>query len=298
MKRQEAINLPILFNIFKNIISVSVLFFFTLSFADQPLPWQLGFQEPATPTMEKIHSLYYFMLMILAVIVIFIAALITYVLLRFNARVNPIPTTTSHNVTLEIIWTVIPVLLLTIIAVPTFKIIYFASEVPEAELTLKVVGHQWYWSYQYPDNGGISFDSYMIQDKDLQRGQKRLLDVDNRVVLPAETIVRIQVTASDVIHSFAVPAFGIKTDAVPGRVNETWIKVDRPGVYYGQCSELCGAQHAFMPIAVEIVPKQDFQRWLEQAKIKYANKFEAPYTIVSEVKLNDNKTLLHHKHYR
>jgi cytochrome c oxidase subunit 2 len=196
-------------------------------------------------------------------------------------------------VALEIFWTLIPVLLLTIIAVPTFKIIYFANEVPEAELTLKVVGHQWYWSYQYPDNGDIAFDSYMIQDKDLQAGQKRLLDVDNRVVLPAETIIRIQVTASDVIHSFAVPAFGIKTDAIPGRVNETWIKVANPGVYYGQCSELCGAQHAFMPISVEIVSKQDFQKWLEQAKIKYASKFNKEYMVASKTTANSFGAITH-----
>ncbi len=282
-----------LLNIKKSAVLFSILFFSTLSFADQPLPWQMGFQEPATPTMEKIHSLYYFMLAILTVIVVFVGGLIIYVLLRFNARANPVPTTTSHNVALEIFWTLIPVLLLTIIAVPTFKIIYFANEVPEAELTLKVVGHQWYWSYQYPDNGDIAFDSYMIQDKDLQAGQKRLLDVDNRVVLPAETIIRIQVTAGDVIHSFAVPAFGIKTDAIPGRVNETWIKVDNPGVYYGQCSELCGAQHAFMPISVEIVSKQDFQKWLEQAKIKYASRFNKAYMVASKTTANSFGAITH-----
>jgi cytochrome c oxidase subunit 2 len=281
MWQQKAINLYSQLNVLKSILLLSI-FFCTSSFADQPVPWQTGFQVPATPTMEKIHALYYFMLAILTVIVIFVAALMIYVLLKFNAKANPTPTKTSHNVTLEILWTAIPVVLLTIIAVPTFKIIYFASEVPEAELTLKVVGHQWYWSYEYPDNGGIAFDSYMIQDKDLKPGQKRLLDVDNRVVLPAKTIIRIQVTGGDVIHSFAVPSFGIKTDAIPGRVNETWIKVDNPGVYYGQCSELCGAQHAFMPIAVEIVSKEDFQKWLEQAKIKYAERFSNPYKILSQ----------------
>jgi cytochrome c oxidase subunit 2 len=257
---------------FKKLTFITVILLVcSVAFADQPVPWQIDFQRPATPTMEKIHSLYYFMLVMLAAIVAFVVGLMAYVLIRFRASNNPIPSTTSHNVLIEILWTAIPVVLLTIIAIPTFKIIYFANEVPEAEFTLKVVGHQWYWSYQYPDHDNIAFDSYMIQDKDLKPGQKRLLDVDNRIVVPEKTIIRIQVTGADVIHSFAVPSFGIKIDAVPGRVNETWIKVDEPGVYYGQCSELCGAQHAFMPIAVEVVSKEEFQNWLAQAKTKYAN---------------------------
>jgi cytochrome c oxidase subunit 2 len=254
---------------------------FGLVFADQPTDWQLDFQRPATPTMEKIHSLYYFMLMILSVIVVFVFGLLAYTLVKFNEKANPVPSKVSHNVLIEVLWTAIPVILLTIIAIPTFKIIYFANEVPEAEFTLKVVGHQWYWSYEYPDNGGVAFDSYMIQDKDLQAGQKRLLDVDNRVVIPVDTIVRIQVTGADVIHSFAVPAFGIKIDAIPGRVNETWVKVDRPGVYYGQCSELCGANHAFMPIAIQVVTKEEFQSWLIEAKAKFAINSNYNYKISS-----------------
>jgi cytochrome c oxidase subunit 2 len=250
---------------------ITLLLISTFAFGDQPVPWQIDFQPPSTPTMEKIYSLYYFMLIMLTIIVVFVCGLLVYVLVKFNARANPTPSKTSHNVALEILWTAIPVVLLTIIAIPTFKIIYFANETPEAEFTLKVVGHQWYWSYEYPDHDRITFDSYMIQDKDLKPGQKRLLEVDNRVVIPEKTIVRIQVTGGDVIHSFAVPAFGIKIDAVPGRVNETWVKVDKPGVYYGQCSELCGSQHAFMPIAVQVVSKEEFQNWLIQAKAKFAN---------------------------
>jgi cytochrome c oxidase subunit 2 len=194
-----------------------------------------------------------------------------YVMVKFDARNNPTPSKTSHNVMIEILWTAIPVVLLTIIAIPTFKIIYFANEVPEAEFTLKVVGRQWYWSYEYPDHDKIAFDSYMIQDKDLKPGQKRLLEVDNRVIVPQGTVIRIQVTGADVIHSFAIPSFGIKIDAIPGRVNETWIKVDRLGVYYGQCSELCGANHGFMPIAIEVVTKEEFKQWIETAKTKFSS---------------------------
>ena len=251
-------------------IFIILLLVAELALADYPRPWQLDFQTPATPTMEKIHSLYYFMLLILGGIFVFVVALMAYVLVKFNARRNPQPTTASHNVIIEVLWTLIPVVLLTIIAIPTFKIIYFANEVPEAEFTLKVVGRQWYWSYEYPDHDKISFDSYMLQDKDLKPAQFRLLEVDNRVVIPQDTIVKIQVTGADVIHSFAIPSFGVKIDAVPGRVNETWIKVHKPGVYYGQCSELCGAAHAFMPIAVEVVTKEDFQKWLETAKAKFS----------------------------
>lgn len=255
----------------KKILFIITILVSYISFASYPVPWQIDFQTPATPTMEKIYSLYYFMLMLLGFIFAFVVILIGYVLIKFHVSNNPTPSKTSHNILIEILWTAIPVVLLTIIAIPTFKIIYFANEVPEAEFTLKVVGHQWYWSYEYPDHDKLSFDSYMIRDNDLKPGQKRLLDVDNRVVLPAGAIVRIQVTGADVIHSFAVPSFGVKIDAVPGRVNETWIKVDKIGVYYGQCSELCGAEHAFMPIAVEVVSRDEFKRWVEDAKAKYAN---------------------------
>ena len=255
----------------KKILFIIAVLVGLTALADQPLPWQIDFQRPATPTMEKIYSLYYFMLLMLGFIFVFVVVLMAYVMIKFRAANNPMPSKVSHNVLIEILWTAIPVILLTIIAVPTFKIIYFTNEVPEAEFTLKVVGHQWYWNYEYPDHDKIAFDSYMLQDKDLKPGQKRLLEVDNRVVVPQDTIVRIQVTGGDVIHSFAIPAFGIKIDAIPGRVNETWIKVDRVGVYYGQCSELCGANHGFMPIAIEVVSKEEFKKWLESAKTKFGS---------------------------
>lgn len=258
-------------NFLKFSFSLAVIFCSNTAFSDYAKPWQMTLAKAATPVMEKIHSLYHFMIFILTMVVVIVVALLTYTLLKFNAKANPTPQKFYDNTALEITWTLIPVILLIAIAVPTFQMIYYANISPEADLTLKVVGRQWYWTYEYPDNGGIKFDSYMIQDQDLKPGQLRLLDVDNRAFLPASTTIRIQVTGGDVIHSFAVPSFGIKVDAVPGRVNETWIKVDQPGVYYGQCSELCGVGHAFMPIAIEIVPKEEFQNWLTQAKIKYAN---------------------------
>lgn len=232
------------------------------AFASEPLPWQYKFQPAATPVMEDIEHLHDFLMQVMLGVVVVVLGLLSYVCIRFNARANPIPAKFSHNVLIEVIWTVIPAILLVIISIPSFHALYKAEHVPEADITVKVVGYQWYWHYIYPDHNGIEFDSYMIGDNKLQPGQKRLLEVDNRVVIPAGKVVKFLITAADVIHSFSVPAFGIKTDAVPGRVNETWVKVDKPGVYYGQCSELCGVNHGFMPIAVEVVSEADFNRWI------------------------------------
>jgi cytochrome c oxidase subunit 2 len=240
------------------------LFIATSVFASEPLPWQHNFQPPATPVMEEIERLHEFLMLAMSGVVAVVLGLLAYVCLRFNAKANPVPATFTHNVAIEIIWTIIPVIILVVLAIPSFRTLYFAEKIPTADLTVKVVGNQWYWSYAYPDHGNFSFDSYMIADDKLQPGQKRLLEVDNRIVIPAGKTVRFLITASDVLHSFAVPAFGIKTDAVPGRVNETWIKVDKLGVYYGQCSELCGVNHGFMPIAVEVVPEADFEAWVEK----------------------------------
>lgn len=240
-----------------------------ISYADAPKPWQINFQEAATPVMERIASLHELLMLIMTSIVVFVMFLLAYVCLRYNAKANPKPNKFSHNVTIEVIWTIIPVIILVIIAIPSFRTLHYVEHTPKADLTVKVVGYQWYWHYIYPDHGDFEFDSYMIQDKDLQPGQKRLLDVDNRVVIPAGKVVRFLTTAGDVIHSFAVPAFGIKIDSIPGRTNETWVKVDKPGVYYGQCSELCGANHGFMPIAVEVLPEDQFNLWVENAKVKF-----------------------------
>jgi cytochrome c oxidase subunit II len=239
------------------------------SYADAPKPWQIDFQDAATPVMERIVSLHDFLMIVMTSIVIVVMFLLAYVCLRYNSKTNPVPNKFSHNVLMEVIWTIIPVIILVIIAVPSFRTLHYVEHTPKADVTIKVVGYQWYWHYIYPDHGGFEFDSYMIQTADLNPGQKRLLEVDNRVVVPAGKVVRFLTTAADVIHSFAVPAFGIKIDSVPGRTNETWIKVDKPGVYYGQCSELCGVNHGFMPIAVEVVPEEEFDLWVEKAKIKF-----------------------------
>lgn len=246
-----------------------LLFFVSGSvFANEPHPWQMTFQPPATPVMEQIEWLHHFLMVIMFSIVAFVMFLLAYVCIRFNAKANPVPNKFTHNVLIEVLWTFIPIVLLVVIAIPSFKILNYVENSPKADLTIKVVGHQWYWSYGYD---GFEFDSNMVQQKDLKPGQRRLLEVDNRVVIPAGKVVRFLTTGADVIHSFAVPAFGVKIDAVPGRTNETWVKVEKPGVYYGQCSELCGVNHGFMPIAVQVVPEEEFEQWIVEAKKKFGS---------------------------
>lgn len=235
------------------------------AFADQPYPKQLGFQQPVTPVMTEIAAFHDNLLVpIITVITLFVMALLIYVMVRFNAKANPVPSTTTHNVPLEIVWTVVPVIILILIAVPSFRLLYLGAVHPEIELTVKVTGNQWNWTYEYPDNGDLSFTSYMIPNKeiDASKNQVKLLSTDNPVVLPVDTNILFQVTASDVLHAFAMPAFGIKVDAVPGRLNETWARVTKPGVYFGQCSELCGKDHGFMPIEIHVVSKDDFNKWV------------------------------------
>ena len=236
----------------------------------QPSPWQLGFQQSATPVMDNITWFHDFLLYIITGITAFVLVLLLIVMARFNARANPVASRTTHNTLLEVAWTVLPIVILLVIAVPSFKLLFLQLNLPAADMTVKATGKQWYWSYGYPDQGKFEFDSLMIQDKDLKPDQPRLLSVDNEMVVPVDKIVRVQVTGSDVIHSFAVPSFGIKIDAIPGRLNETWFKATKEGIYYGQCSELCGKNHAFMPIAVRVVSDSDFNAWLEDAKKKYA----------------------------
>lgn len=248
--------------IFSACLWLQMVFGALLVFGGGPENWQTGFQKSVTPVMEHVISLYHFMSYILAGVVAVVLGLLLYVILRFNSKANVVPNKFAHNVVIEVVWTIIPVILLIIIAIPSFKILRYSQEVPESELTIKVVGYQWYWKYEYPEYG-ISFDSYMITDDKLQPNQKRLFDVDNRVIAPENTNVKLIVTAGDVIHSFAVPSFGIKIDGVPGRINETWFNVKEKGVYYGQCSELCGANHGFMPIAVEIVSQEEFKNWVK-----------------------------------
>jgi cytochrome c oxidase subunit II len=238
--------------------------------AAQPEPWQLNFQPAASPVMERVESLHDLLLWIITLISIFVLVLLVYACLRFRASRNASPSRRTHNTLLEIAWTAVPVLILVVIAIPSFKLLYFMDRIPEPDMTLKAVGHQWYWSYEYPDNGNFTFDAYMVADGDLQEGQLRLLTTDNAVVLPVDTDIRVLVAATDVIHSWAVPAFGVKTDAVPGRINETWVRIEQPGMYYGQCSELCGDYHGFMPIMVRAVGKQEFEAWTKLAQEQFA----------------------------
>jgi len=237
--------------------------------AAEPQPWQLDFQPPATPITERIHAFHNELLVIITLITVFVMGLLLYVIVRFRARAHPVPTRTSHNSTIEILWTVIPVLILVTIAIPSFKLMYYMDEVPKSDMTIKVTAHQWYWSYEYPDQK-VGFDSNLVQEKDLKPGQMRLLAVDNPLVVPEKTNIRVQVTGTDVIHSWFVPSFGVQEYAIIGRLNEAWMNVERPGTYYGECNQICGVNHAFMPIEVKVVSKGDFQKWLGDAKKKFA----------------------------
>ncbi|MEC7628984.1 MAG: cytochrome c oxidase subunit II [Pseudomonadota bacterium] len=242
--------------------------------AAQPESWQLGFQPAATDMMARISSFNDFLLILMTAITVFVLGLMVYVMLRFNAKANPVPSKTSHNTLIEVVWTVIPILILLVIAVPSFRLLYDQAT-PEADMTIKATGYQWYWGYEYPDHGDIAFDALMLEDDELQPGQPRLLTTDNAVVVPVDTTVRVLVTAADVIHNWAMPAFGVKMDAYPGRLNETWFRANKTGTYYGQCSELCGIRHSFMPIMVKVVEKEEFTAWVEQAKVEFASYDEA-----------------------
>ena len=242
---------------------------FALAQTGQPHPWQLGLQGAATPVMDDIIWFHDFLLYLITAITLFVLALLVIVMVKFNARSNPVPSRTTHNTLIEVVWTVVPVLILVAIAVPSFRLLFYELKVPTADVTVKATGKQWFWSYQYPD-AKFEFDSLMTQTKDLKPGQPRLLSVDNEMVVPVNKVVHVLTVGADVIHSFAVPAFGIKIDAIPGRVNETWFKAERVGTYYGQCSQLCGRDHAFMPIAVRVVSDQEYATWLDGAKKKYA----------------------------
>ena len=241
-----------------------------LGWAAEPKPWQMNFQPPATPVMEQLVDFHDELLIIITLITIFVLGLLAYVMVRFHHTRHPLPTRTSHNPVIEILWTVVPVVILVLIAIPSFKLMYYMDRVPNADMTIKVTAHQWYWSYEYPDLGGLGFDSNLIQEKDLKPGQKRLLEVDNPLVVPVDTNVRVQVTGSDVIHSWFVPSFGVQEYAVIGRLNESWFRVEHEGTYYGECNQICGVNHAFMPINVVAVSKPDFQKWLGDAKKKFA----------------------------
>jgi cytochrome c oxidase subunit 2 len=255
----------------KKILLIISSFFITIeAFADQPKNWQLGFQNPASDGMRDIVNFHNNLLLpIIIAISVFVLFLMLYACIRFRASANPNPSKRTHNVTVEILWTLIPCLILIVMAVPSFKILYKQDTIPKADLTIKAVGYQWYWGYEYPDEN-IIFESYMIEEKDLRADQPRLLTVDHEVVVPVNKVVKVLITANDVLHAWALPAFGVKRDAVPGRINETWFKAEKEGTYYGQCSELCGIKHAFMPITVKVVSDEDYQEWLSEARVKFA----------------------------
>ena len=238
--------------------------------AEQPKDWQLGFQKAASGHMEDLVWFHDYMLLpIITAITVFVLFLVIYACIRYRAARNPVASQTSHNTFIEIIWTLVPCLILIVMAVPSFKILYEQDEIPPADVTIKAVGYQWYWGYEYPDEN-IIFESYMIEEEDLKPGQPRLLSVDNEIVVPVNKVVKVLITANDVLHAWALPSFGVKRDAVPGRINETWFKADRTGTFYGQCSELCGIKHAFMPITVNVVSQEDYEKWLKDAKQKFA----------------------------
>ena len=231
----------------------------------QPVDKGLSLQLPASAIKENMEWFHNDLLLpITTGIVVFVFALLLWVMLRYNSKMNPTPSKTTHNTLIEVIWTAVPILILIGIAIPSLKLLYFTERNPEqTEMTVKVIGHQWYWEYQYPDQNGITFSAYVKKNDELKPGEPRLLETDRRLVLPVDTNIKFIVTAADVIHSWTVPAFGVKRDAIPGRLNETWVKVNQTGVFYGQCSELCGADHAYMPIAVEVVSKDAFAGWVK-----------------------------------
>lgn len=237
-----------------------------------PKPWEINLQAAASPVMERVHQFHNMLLVIITSIVVLVLGILGYVILRFNSKRNPVPSKTSHNTTLEVIWTAVPIMILVIIAIPSMKLLYFSDRAQNPEMTLKVAGHQWYWTYTYPSHGDFTFDSVPIPADELKEGQPRLLAVDNRVVLPVDTNVQVLITSEDVIHNWAVPSLGLKKDATPGRVNETWVRINREGMYYGMCSELCGVNHYFMPIQIEAVSKAAFAEWVKEAQQKFARK--------------------------
>ncbi|OUS13534.1 cytochrome c oxidase subunit II [Rhodospirillales bacterium 47_12_T64] len=238
--------------------------------ASQPTAWGLGFQDAATPVMEQITQFHNLLLYIITAVTLLVLFLLLYVMWRFSEKRNPEPSKTSHNTLIEIIWTAVPVIILVIIAIPSFKLLYAADSNPDTEMTIKAIGKQWYWSYEYPDYGDFTFDAYMKTEDELEPGEPRLLATDNAVVVPINTKIRLLVTGDDVIHAFAMPAFGLKLDGVPGRINETWFEVTKEGTYYGQCSEICGTGHSYMPITIKAVSKEEFTKWTEFAKEEYA----------------------------
>ena len=239
----------------------------------------IGLQAPATGLADQMVFLHdWILLPIITVICLFVMALLGIVWFKFRESKNPVPSRNTHNTVLEVVWTIVPALILVFIAVFSFPLLYKQLTIPKPELTIRAIGHQWYWSYEYPDNGNFTFDANVIEKADIKQGQNYLLDTDNEVVLPIGTDIRIQITGADVIHSWTVPSFGVKHDGIPGKVNESWFNIHKPGIYYGQCSELCGVRHGYMPIKVRAVTKEEFQTWVAEAAKKFAKVDGTPPT--------------------
>ncbi|MEH6476355.1 MAG: cytochrome c oxidase subunit II [Sneathiella sp.] len=268
--------------IVKNIVALLTAFAVTaltmgsaVAAQGQAEPWQLGFQDAFSPVAHRMNDFHNMLLVVITVITLFVLGLMIYVAIRFNRKANPVPSKTSHNTLIEIVWTIAPIIILIVIAVPSLKLLYYADRIEVADMTLKATGYQWYWGYEYVDEDELSFEAVMLEEDELKEGQPRLLATDNAIVLPINTNIRMLITAEDVLHSWAMPAFGVKLDAVPGRINETWMRIEKEGVYYGQCSELCGARHGFMPIMVKAVSKEEYKKWLVKAKEEFAG-LDAP----------------------
>ncbi len=273
-------------------VMAGIAAFFTSSaawaIAGQPEDWQVNFQDAVTPVMEDIISFDNYLLWIITAVSIFVLILLILVILKFNARANPVPSKTTHHVGIEVAWTIIPVLILVAIAIPSFRLLYLQRTIPEADMTIKAIGYQWYWGYEYSDLDDVSFESIMLtKDEVKEKGLPSslyLLETDTEIVVPVNKTIRLQVTAEDVIHAWTIPSFGVKIDAVPGRLNEAWFKATKTGIYYGQCSELCGINHAFMPIRVRVVTQDEFDSWTVWAKEEYAS-------IETSVKFADAETV-------
>ena len=257
-------------SLMKSILSLLLLFISFELYGKQATDWQLSFQNPATDLMGSVVGLHNIILIVMTLVTLFVLFLLFYVSFRFSAKRNPIPSTTTHNTVVEVLWTAIPIVILVVLAIPSFKLLYQQEKSENYDMTVKVIGHQWYWEYEYPDHGDFYFESYMVQEQDLEEGDLRLLTVDNPLVIPANKNIQILITAGDVLHSWAVPSMGLKTDAVPGRLNETWVNVKEPGIYRGQCSEICGSGHGFMPVVVKVLPEREFMAWANEAKNNYA----------------------------
>lgn len=240
-----------------------------------PRPWEMGMQRSFGPIKDRIIHLHDMVLVIITVITVFVGGLLIWVMLRYNAKRNPVPSLTSHNPILEVAWTVIPVLILVVMAIPSFRLIYYQDRTPDPDMTIKVTGHQWYWEYTYLDQGNLDIESRYIHDEDLKPGQPRLLTVDNQLVIPVGKKIRILTTSTDVIHSFFIPSFGVQRYAIPGRTIETWMEADQIGTFYGECNQICGQDHSRMPISVKAVSEADFKTWVAEAK-KSASAAELP----------------------